>query len=87
MQLPFLDMDCTIPNASLLLESASVLIDNYNAEKSSFVTSKIGSLTFRNTNIVKTIDFTGVQVQKLDAEGLTRYTGQQILTDGSNIQL
>ncbi|WP_458766877.1 hypothetical protein [Cupriavidus basilensis] len=79
--------NCTIPNASLLLESASVLIDNYNAEKSSFVTSKIGSLTFRNTNIVKAIDFTGVQVQKLDAKGLVRYTGQQILTDGSNIQL
>ncbi|MDR3410669.1 MAG: hypothetical protein P4L87_06960 [Formivibrio sp.] len=79
--------NCTIPNASLFLESASVLIDNFTAEKSSFVTSKIGSLTFRNTNIIKAIDFTGVQVQKLDAKGLVRYTGQQILTDGSNIQL
>ncbi|MCP3019040.1 hypothetical protein [Cupriavidus basilensis] len=79
--------NCTIPKAALWLDSADVLIDNFTADKSSFVTSKIGSLTFRNTNIVKAIDFTGVQVQKLDAKGLVRYTGQQILTDGSNIQL
>ncbi|MFJ4293094.1 hypothetical protein ACIP1U_25445 [Cupriavidus sp. NPDC089707] len=78
---------CTIPNASLMLESASVLIDKYEGEKASFVTSKIGSLTLRDTAIVKAIDFTGVQVQKLDASGLVRYTGQQIVTKDSNINL
>ncbi|MBB1633634.1 hypothetical protein [Cupriavidus sp. UME77] len=79
--------NCTIPKAALWLDSADVLIDNFTADKASFVTSKIGSLTFRNTNIIKAIDFTGVQVQKLDAKGLVRYTGQQILTDGSNVRL
>lgn len=77
--------NCTIPNASLTLESATVLIDNYAGEKASFITSKIGSLTFRNTAIIKAIDFTGVQVKHFDASGLVRYTGQKIMTDGSDI--
>ncbi|MFJ4294298.1 hypothetical protein ACIP1U_31750 [Cupriavidus sp. NPDC089707] len=78
---------CIIPNASLMLESTNVLIEHYEGEKASFVTSKIGSLTLRNTAIVKAIDFTGVRVQKLDASGLVRYTGQQIVTKDSNIHL
>ncbi|MNS81191.1 hypothetical protein D3C72_1148980 [compost metagenome] len=78
---------CTIPTAKLMLESATVTIDNYEGERASFVTSKIGSLSFRATAIVKAIDFTGVQVQKLDAKGLVRFTGQKINTTGSNIYL
>ncbi|MNU00633.1 hypothetical protein D3C72_2438130 [compost metagenome] len=70
-----------------MLESANVTIDNYEGEKASFGASKIGSLSFRATAIVKAIDFTGVEVQKLDAKGLTRYTGQKIDTTGSNIYL
>ncbi|MCY1276623.1 hypothetical protein D3C81_808470 [compost metagenome] len=76
-----------IPKASIWLESANVTIDNYEGERASFVTSKIGSLSFRATAIVKAIDFTGVQVQTLDAKGLVRFTGQRIVTAGSNIYL
>lgn len=79
--------NCTIPKATYWLNSANVLIDNLNGEKASFVTSHIGSLTFRNTGIVKAIDFSGVQVKKLDAKGLVRYTGQKIVTEGSNLSL
>ncbi|MFJ4293044.1 hypothetical protein ACIP1U_25190 [Cupriavidus sp. NPDC089707] len=79
--------NCTIPRATYWFNSANVLIDNLNGEKATFVTSNIGSLSFRNTAIVKAIDFTGVQVQKLDASGLVRYTGQQIATKDSNIHL
>ncbi|MWL87331.1 hypothetical protein [Cupriavidus sp. SW-Y-13] len=79
--------NCKIPKASLWLESANVTIDNYEGEKASFVTSKIGSLTFRATAIAKAIDFTGVQVQRLDAKGLVRFAGQKIVTVGSNVHL
>lgn len=79
--------NCKIPKASIWLESDNVTIDNYEGEKASFVTSKIGSLTFRATAIVKAIDFSGVQVQKFDAKGLVRYTGQKIVTTDSNIYL
>ncbi|MWL87330.1 hypothetical protein [Cupriavidus sp. SW-Y-13] len=79
--------NCKIPKASLWLESANVTIENYEGEKASFVTSKIGSLTFRATAIAKAIDFTGVQVQKLDAKGLVRFAGQKIVTADSNVYL
>ncbi|WP_137924706.1 hypothetical protein [Cupriavidus sp. 2SB] len=79
--------NCKIPKALLALQSANVLIDNYEGEKASFVSSKMGSLTFRATNITQAIDFTGVQVQKLDAKGLNRFTGQKIVLEGSNVSL
>ncbi len=79
--------NCKIPKASLWLESANVTIENYEGEKASFVTSKIGSLTFRATAIAKAIDFTGVQVQTLDAKGLVRFAGQKIVTVDSNVHL
>ncbi|XYI33123.1 Right-handed parallel beta-helix repeat-containing protein [Cupriavidus oxalaticus] len=78
---------CTIPTAKLMLESATVAIDNYEGESASFVRSKIGTLSFRATAIVKAIDFTGAQVQKLDAKGLVRFTGQKIVTTGSNVHV
>jgi len=79
--------NCKIPKASLWLESANVTIENYEGEKASFVTSQIGSLTFRATAIAKAIDFTGVQVQTLDAKGLVRFAGQKIVTTDSNVHL
>lgn len=79
--------NCEIPKASFSLESANVSIDDYEGERASFATSKIGSLSFRSTSIVKSIDFTDVQLQKLDAKGLVRFTGQKIVTTGSNVYL
>lgn len=35
----------------------------------------------------KAIDFTGVQVQRLDAKGLVRFAGQKIVTTDSNVHL
>ena len=78
---------CKIPRATFGLQSEGAMFDNYEGENASFSGSKIGSLSFRATAIVKAIDFTGVQVQKLDAKGLVRFTGQKINTTGSNIYL
>ena len=78
---------CKIPTAKMMLNSVHVTIDNYEGDTASFATSKIGTLNFRATAIVKTIDFTDVHVQKLDAKGLIRFTGQKIVTTGSNVYL
>lgn len=79
--------NCKIRLATFDLQSESAVIENYEGDNAGFAGNKIGSLSFRSTSIVKSIDFTDVQVQKLDAKGLVRFTGQKIVTTGSNVYL
>lgn len=80
--------ECKIPGIELKsVNSQNVSIDSVDAQTADFSNSRIGLLVFKNTGIVRKVNFTKAQIGKIDASGFVKYTGQEIVTNDSNVRL